>query len=222
MLKPLLKWIYLSNRRFFTDLAFNRQSKPIEKYKLDWCFIDSNGKRYYKFIDDMEMPVERYGQIQRLLVELSNCISGPELTMFLSKIMEHLDPGGEAGEHKKVRIGEALHLVREMQLREELLLHPDIMMELIAANFIREDENPAKWDEELHQEKIVQFKKDSQTGLYDFFHNAGLRELTPFAGLSEAEWLTYWAKSAVKIKAMHQFLSGSKSTKKKKTTSATT
>lgn len=222
MLKPLLKWIYLSNPKFFTDLAFNRQSKPIEKYKLDWCFIDSNGKRYYKFIDDMEMPVERYGQIQRLLVELSNCISGPELKIFLTKIMEHLDPGAEEGERKKIRIGEAIHLVQEMLLREDLLLHPEIMMEIISASYIREDENPAKWDEELHQEKVAQFRKDSKTGLYDFFHKPGLAVLIPFAKLSEVEWLKYWAKSGVKIKAMKRFLSESKSTKKEKTISATT
>ena len=210
---------FLAHKDYFVDKAFNKQGKPIDKTKLEWMFIDSKGRRYYKFIDDMDIPIVRKGQLQKLVMELSNCISGNELIRFLDAMDNMLNPP-EADVQIKINIGRLNVLVSEMKMRKEVLIHPDIMMEIVAAHYIREDENPGDWDEELHREKVKQFEIDSKGGLYDFFYKASLPELIPFLKYTEVDWNIYMAKAKKSIQVMNHFLSGKKLTKQKKTESS--
>jgi len=177
---------------------FERQSKPVGKEKMELMFVDSNGKRYYKYIDDLDIPAERWGHINRLYQELGNCISGDELELFINAMDKELNPEVESGERKKIDIGKIIVLVKEMKMRKEMLLHPDLMIEIVSSHYIREDENAAVWDEELHREKCKQFQKDKGGGLRDFFQDAGLTVLMPFLRLSENDWKAYTEKSAKK------------------------
>jgi hypothetical protein len=72
------------------------------------------------------------------------------------------------------------HLITEIKRRAQYLYPGDILMDLIAALYVREDENPSDMDMDLHKWKVEQFKKDSKGGLKDFFYNAGLKKYLPY------------------------------------------
>ena len=157
----------------FLKMVFDEQSKPVNFDLLEAKFVDSNGKKYFKYKDDFDIPILRKGKLEQLLQELRSGISGDELGMFL----DAMDKSLNKGQADVAKIG---FIITEMRDRKELLLHPDILFEMVTVLYIREDENPALIDEEIHVEKYNQFKKDSQGGLYDFFYGAGLKRYIPY------------------------------------------
>ena len=72
-------------------------------------------------------------------------------------------------------------------------------------------------DWSIHEEKIKQFRKDSQGGLYDFFYKMGLMKSIPFLEKLESDWDVYMDESQARLKAMNRmnelYLTGSNSSK---------
>jgi hypothetical protein len=72
----------------------------------------------------------------------------------------------------------ALWVFEELELRRNtLMFHPDIMVELLALNIIRDDEDPKTIDEVIHAEKLLLFK--SKGAEIPFFVEASLKEYLP-------------------------------------------
>jgi hypothetical protein len=110
------------------------------------------------------------------------------------------------GDGKKPNMAMIGHLIIEMDKREEMLLHPDSMFDLLAHRFVRSDEDPAIIDNKIHKEKIEQFRKDSMGGLYDFFYRMGLSAYMPYLTKLESEWSEYYRQSEIKITALNKQL----------------
>ena len=110
------------------------------------------------------------------------------------------------GGGKKPDIAMIGFLIKEMRLREEILLHPELMFDLVGVRYIREDEDPTVIDVDIHREKVEQFKKDSRDGLYDFFYGAGLPAYMPYLKKLENELNEYWKESETKVRVMNQYL----------------
>lgn len=175
----MLKIIFNLFKPYFIKLAFNSQQKPVDKTMLIWNFIDSNGKRYYRFVDDFDLPIKRFGYIQKCLNELSCGISLDNLSEILVAMQAAInqkDPKGKMSPN----IGLIGHFIEELQNRKTYLLPMDIMFDMSATLYMREDENPAEMDMEIHRQKREQFEKDSAEGLRDFFYKAGIRKYIPY------------------------------------------
>lgn len=154
--------------------------------------------------DDFDIPVIRRGESVKYLQELEACLSRDELEMFTTAMEKALERE-EKGRHKPdfTTIG---FLIKEIQLRKDSLFHPEIMFNLAAVLYIREDEKPAVIDPQIHAQKVEQFKLDSQGGLYDFFYSVGLKEYLPFTKVSPEEFRTYWIQGKAEVEAMKQTL----------------
>jgi hypothetical protein len=98
------------------------------------------------------------------------------------------------------------YLVKEMRSRQDLLLHPDLMFDLVALRYVREDEVPFEVDEMKHREKVIQFTKDSKEGLYNFFYEMGMSGYLPYITKLESDWNMLWEESRIKIEAMNQIV----------------
>lgn len=211
--------IFLSNKDFekaALEFAFNQQSKPKGFSDLQQIFIDSNGKRYYKYLDDLNLPIKRLQELQRVIMEMDSKLTNKELKTFLTAMSVEMDNAVNGAKGKITNIARIGFLIEEMKSRDEILFHADLQFELAGVVLIREDENPAEFDLDLHREKVEQFKKDSTGGLKDFFYNAGLSQYLPYLTLSNEDYDHYLINSKAKIaaqtKMLEQFISEAKST----------
>ncbi len=166
-------------------------------------FVDSNGKPYYSVENDFDMPLDRIRAIEICVLGIMAGLDNKEMVL-IRESMEKAINGGN-----KPNIAHIGHLLIEWKRREEMLLHPDLMFDLVAYKYVREDEDPAVIDKEIHKQKIDQFKKDSKEGLYDFFYRAGLSQYMPYLTKLESEWEEYFRASEIKIRVMNEHLKAS-------------
>jgi len=180
MFKRLLKYQWF--RAYINKLAFNNQKHPHEPNELEEAFVDSNGLKYFKYRDDMETPLVRLQKVQDFLFQLERKLSDKELSKLTEAMKFQMDRALMNSSHIDKMVGylaKTRAIIDDIALREEYILHPELMFDIVATLYIREDENPAEWSQQLHNEKVDQFKKDSAEGLYDFFYNAGLNRYLP-------------------------------------------
>src|SRR3989304_1119169 len=97
-------------------------------------------------------------------------------------------------------------LIKEIRNRQEMLLHEEILFKIVTALYIREDENADKWDEDIFEQKIHQFRKDSREGLYDFFYNAGISKYVPYWEKCKGNVETLLEMSNLKVMALKRIL----------------
>jgi hypothetical protein len=201
----VLKLLYRWFPEQFHKLVFLSQAKPNDFDKLEFVFVDSNGKRYFRYMSDMEAPIPRLKAFEMKFKELTAGISRETMDLIITAMESALKETDGRG-HMKPNIAMIGHLITEMRNRKENLIDPEIMMEMVAYLYIREDENPALIDEDIHSQKVKQFFKDSQTGLYDFFVAAGLSQYLPFLKQSGADWETIFTTMKAEATALRQQL----------------
>ncbi len=150
-----------------------RLAKHPDFSKMEYNYTDSRGMRYYSYLNDYDIPIKRYGQFKRFLMELANGMSRDEVTLFIAAM--------KAGVNKTPPdIAQIGFLLNEMELRNDTLFHEEIMFNMVATLYIREDQHPGEWDEETEQEKAKFLKIEAQGKLYDFFVTASLGKYIPY------------------------------------------
>lgn len=154
--------------------AFEGQPKQDQLSQMQFEFIDSNGMRYFRYIENDSMPLERMEMLQIILLEMDNRINYEDLDNFTDTALQLLN-----NEKSKTRLTDISHLLMALKARRQCLYEPDLMFKLCAALYVREDQDPTKWDEEIEKEKVEQFKKDAAGGLHDFFYSRGLAKYLP-------------------------------------------
>ena len=212
----MIRWLYNNIpyfRRQILLIKFENQSKPNKFESLTECFIDSNGMRYYKYMNDYDMPIVRFNKLSLLLMELTNCFTGEELDLFLDAIDELFIEAFEKEGKSKINVLSKIgYYIKEAKNRKKILLREDILFGMISCLYIREDQDATKWDEEIENQKIEQFKKDSSTGLYDFFYNAGLTRYIPYLKDMKYGLEKYLQEVRLKIESLNNLIiSGRKS-----------
>jgi len=190
------KLIYRLLKPLFLKYYFNEQSKKDGFESMGKSFIDSNGKQYYSTINDFDMPYERTKALEKAVMRLRSGLSEEEHDLILDTIEKALNSG------KKSELAVIGHCVIEMRKRKDLLLHPEIMFDIAALRYIREDEKPYIVDPEIHRQKVKQFIKDSEGGLYDFFYKAGLSKFIPYLEKLEIDWDEHILNSRIKTQAL--------------------
>lgn len=203
----LAKFFYWLFKSHIKKLQFNEQSKKPGFEKLSFIFRDSEGKDYYKYANDFEIPILRKGELERVLLEIESGLSASELGRILKAMKDALSE--TKGDRFVPNIAKIGFLIEEMENRKEMLVHPELLFEVAAILYIREDEDPAIVDRQILSEKIVQLKKDSVDGLYDFFYSRGLSTYIPYLEKSEEEFTEYYELSRKKLEVMNKFLSTS-------------
>jgi hypothetical protein len=198
-------WLFKSQIK---KIQFSEQSKKIGFEKLAFVFTDSNGKDYYRYTNDLEIPILRKGELERVLLEVESGLSGNELGRIIDAIDAAINEKDKKG-MMSPNIGKIGFLIQEIRNRKEILIHPELLFEAVAILYIREDEDPAIVDREILKEKIEQLKKDSVEGLYDFFYTSGLSTYIPFLEKSPEEWMEYYEAGKAKLEGMKKFLSTS-------------
>lgn len=164
--------------------------KPPSHLQLEYGFTDSNGIKYNKFPKGTDIPVERMGKINEYQMWLSAGLTHTELEKFLAEIEDAIGDGLKNNMKNAARIGACVYKIRE---RKNMVVHTELFYNYVAVQLIREDEDPAIFNESIHQEKVAQFKKEVAAGnSYDFFFKIGLSKLSSLQDFSPSEWNTHW------------------------------
>lgn len=180
----MIKWIgKLFQREIITSIPHS---------KLELCFTDTDGKKYYKFPESMSLPIERFGKLQEYMMWMSAGLTSVELDNLLDEADKAL-MDGLLQKKNAAKIGFIITQIRE---RKNMIIHTELLYNFLAVQVIREDEKPEYFNNAIHLKKIEQFKEETKNGkTYDFFLKIGLKKLNDLFNMSEEEWNQCWEES---------------------------
>ena len=197
-------------KKQFNQLAFNDWHKPNRNEGLKFGFV-CEGVNYYVYNNVFDLPLARMGKIQVLLTQLASCITDAELQKFLANMDENLNKAMEGNAVKNFsKIG---WLIKEMQTRKEMLVHPELLTRIAAACSIAEGQDPTEWNDEVEYQKFKTFERhlSGEAGLFPFFQSAGLTQFSPGLSNIESDFNQYWEESKSRIAATEQIMQSMKS-----------
>lgn len=168
--------------------AFTQQRKPKDEQfaRMEFKFLDSTGKRYYRYFDDFDIPVQRMEQLQLKLREIESRINLEQLDEWVEAVERILSKNDK----QKANV-EAIQMLGALRERRKVLYEPELLMRACCILYIREDQNPVIWDEVLEDEKYQQLNKDKVGGLYDFFYMSGLKTFLPSLKDMQKDWMSF-------------------------------
>ncbi len=184
----------------FKDIKWFKKKPRLAKHpdfsKMEYKFTDSQGRRYYSYINDYDIPIKRYGQFKRFLMELANGMDRDEVKLFIAAMKSAVNKN-------PVEMDKIGFILNEMELRNDMLFHEEIMFNMVAALYIREDQHPGEWDEETEQVKAQYLKIEAKGKLYDFFVTASLGKYIPYLKDFKGTFREFLTQTNKKRKAMH-------------------
>ena len=143
------------------------------------AFRDKKGRAYFKYDDELKIPIQRMDFADVVIKEVESRISNEDLTAFIDN-QEKITFSDKKPEEKLRDLSHHLRLLKE---RTETLPSPDLLMKLAMVFYIREDENPAILDQNVLKEKVRDMLAE-QTDLHGFFYQAGLDRYYPLSNIS--------------------------------------
>lgn len=191
----MIKWI--------GKIFSSHPDTSIPHSKLEVCFTDSLGIKYYKFPEAMSLPVERFGKLQEFMMWMSAGLTSAELDTLLDEADKAIMNGLTTGKNAS-KVGFIITQIRE---RKNMVIHTELLYNFLAVQVIREDEKPEFFNNQIHLEKIEQFKLETKDGkTYDFFLRIGLKKLNDLFNMSEAEWTRFWGESLEAQKLLNEMV----------------
>lgn len=189
------KEIWLKNKEKFLQYFIEESGeKRIEKNNLEYRFHDSNGKIYYGFPESLPLPLERWGKMKDFLMYMNIGISLDEYTALIDVAEKNWLSFIKTGKNAS-KVG---YIFQELRNRSRMIFHTELLYNFLAVQLIREDEDVAIFNNEIHNEKVNQFKKECANGQhYFFFQKPELKKLHEFSNFTKEQWLEYWKESEV-------------------------
>lgn len=190
--------------KFLSNLfSRNIPIHPIDLSRLEFAFTDSNGIKYYKFPENLSLPIERFGQLNKYMMWMVRGLCGDELKEMIDDCDKYL-ADGLLQKKNAAKIG---YILTQMRERENMVIHTEILYNFIAVQLVREGEPVEFFNNKIHLEKIDAFKDECKKGkTYDFFLRIGLKKLSDMYNMSEEEWNTLWQESELKQEALKRML----------------
>lgn len=176
---------FLIGQKRLNQIAFESlKPKPKSFDSLTYQFIDSQGRKYYKYHDIFNCSLDRKEQLTIKLTELNARSSVEDLDQMFFLIKKSIDDGFKGSDYAGC-ISRIANICEEWRIRrEEIQIYSPAFIDVAALYYVREDETIDGFDVDIHNEKVEQFKKDYE-GIKGFFftqelnHLLGLQEITP-------------------------------------------
>jgi hypothetical protein len=193
-----LAWDYTLKNNKDAILEYNRiqENKPVTHKDLKYIFTDSDKKRYYGFEDAANMPKERFDKLQEYLTFMSAGLTSEELNKLLD-VAERCVEGGIVKMDKEGKFKNAMRLVailQEIRNRQNIISPTELSYNYLAVQYVREDENPLIFDNEIQLQKVAKFKEDAESSHRFFFRLPELGKLLKLLNMSKKKWKEYSKK----------------------------
>jgi hypothetical protein len=171
-LKNVLKTFGRSKARKFKDVT------------LEFAFRSQNGDNIYLWPDKKPLPLERLSEMLKIQEFISAGVDGELLKAYIDEAEILISKGLN---DPKV-CAQLAALLQTLKMRSSAFPHKDLLLNYAAIWLIHETEDPFKFDELIHKEKIAMFHKDCKAmGSYFFFAMTGLGYITRWLSVSELE-----------------------------------
>jgi hypothetical protein len=202
--------LYARHRAEFLRLEQTAHAPKYDRATLEERFTLPDGTKYYGFPSTVELPLERYARLREFLAYLAAGISAEELTRLVDAADAALAAGIKSGKNA-ARIGLCLSELRE---RAQVVLHHELLVHVLAVQLVRQDEEPAVFDQVLHRAKFEQLLAASGEGLPFFFSTRlpELKKLLETFERSPEEWTRYWHASRARLARLESILKVARST----------
>lgn len=204
MYKLLWKWFGKGLLEYYRA----DHAKPVTHASLEYAFTDAKGKKYYRFPTSVSLPIERYGHLMKFITLLSARLTAENMDKILDKMLEIIQQG--IGKDKNA--AKVAALVYELKDRESWIVPAQLVYDILAVQYVREDERPDMFDNEIHMDKVTAFKDDISKSEF-FFRLPELAKLTGSILMSAEEWENYCRQSAdqdAKINSILRTISSAK------------
>lgn len=146
------------------------------------------GHTYYRFPKEVNLPLERFSMSMALLERLSSGVSGSEMELILTE-MEKALGAGLSNPKNAALVATYIHVIRE---RQDTVIHRDILLNIAATWIVRDDEDPAIVNSDIHNYKLELFEQLSKGGAKDFFSSLGIDPLMPLLTMSPSDFQILW------------------------------
>ena len=158
--------------KFFEKNKFKNWKKkfPEQKYMIEEAFTIS-GKKYYRFSDVFNLPIER-GLMALMVYEETRMKCSVEY------LQQHIEVVRNLLRSNKIDIFRINQLNEQLNERVNFVLDIDLIYKLSSVVYFDENENPSLYDAEYCKKKIDFWKKNK--GVADFFLQQPLTELLPY------------------------------------------
>ena len=173
----MLRLIFSLFEKKFIKFLNKKNAIKLTKENLNFAFHDSEGIGYYKFSKDVEVPIMRLAKIQEYLTWLSKGVDKSEYL----KCLEVAEKGLEGGIKDGKGLAKIGFVLSELKDRCNMVLHDELFYNIIAVQLVRADENPTEFNNEIHMQKVDEFKRLDSLGDSFFFH---IQEFLNQLGLS--------------------------------------
>jgi hypothetical protein len=188
----ILNILWEKNQEDFKKFFASKQSNPLTHSHLEKWFLSVDGQQFYKFPKHMSLPLPRLGVLKGFYTWLSSGISGTEFEKVIDSMDKILSDGiGQTGTAAKLGV-----LIEHLKERMKMVFHSELLINIIAVQAIREDENPTQYNNQIHLEKVNQMKElIEKDGAYPFFHQSQLITPIDFTKLTQIELTTLYHES---------------------------
>jgi hypothetical protein len=161
-----------------------RKNRKFKDITLEFAFLSSDGSKMYIWNDKKALPLERLSEMLKIQEFISSGVDGETLELYLNEA-ELLISKGLSDPKVAAQLAA---LFQTLKMRKTAFPHKDLLLNYAAIWLIREDEDPFKYDELIHKEKVRAFEKDCrEMGSYFFFAMTGLGYISRWLSVSELQ-----------------------------------
>lgn len=121
---------------------------------MEFIHKDENGLKWYSFHDKSVMPLTRYLKLQKFIIIWNRNLDNTELSKLIDAAEECIEDGVvklQGG--KRINLIKLVTILSEMRSRHEKIRPFELMADMMAINFVREDEDYYMFDNVKHLEK---------------------------------------------------------------------
>jgi hypothetical protein len=177
--------------------------------RFEFVFHDENGLGYYIVKEDHDIPIARKIGLSMAYMKFINAVTDADFAISLDAMLVAIEEKDAKGLRKPniARIG---YICTQLKHRKGIILNIELLTELAALYFFREDEAIDFVNDAIIQEKIQHFNANKHL-LTEFFYAKSLNRLFPFidtpqATFDEAVYESVIA-SKVYVKELENYLS---------------
>ena len=156
-----------------------RWVKPIGFEDLNLAFVDDQGKAWYEFGTGLANPIKRIEQQSQFISFLSSRVSPEAMEIAYEGVTKAFNEG---------KYLEGLVIFKRFMDMREMIVPLDVLINAIAADFIREDESITEVNEKIHQEKADYLKKIIDRGDEFFFQLTVVKDLSERFKIGKDSW----------------------------------
>lgn len=178
--------------------------------RFEFCFYDKDGWAYYKVKEGIEIPIVRMLHACTIAVKLWTGISDQDFTISLNAIEKAINELNDKGKPAPniLRIGS---ICKILQSRKGVVVNQEVIHELAACYFIREDEAIEFINEDIQKQKVKTLAVEGERSLA-LFYSRGMSELFPYLKDTDATMSAIMKVSNIELAAyldeLTQYLDG--------------